>query len=664
MKKTLLLLTIMASAAASFAQNANNRWGVGAGIAFTDFVNPITKQYLMVERWRGAANLNVARYLGKSFDGRLNFTYGNAFYPFATNQAVTAQTVPANFDATQEAAMRYENSQIVDGGLNLVYKFANGYILKENSFVNPYLFSGIGVNSINKIGTQNGTTNGGAGNDQINPYVPAGFGFMFNLTDRWNASAEAAYKFALGESYNYIQSAFRLGYNFGGGAAASAATAAAASKMADEPGVNEGWCNAYNWKVGVGPTFNSFEAVQRAQNFILEDYTTSLGLNITKYLSRFFDVRANLGFGNVFYPLQSGAAAPYDGDNWNGTTGGTNYGTAQMIDLNLQPVFKFANGSWLKENAIFSPYVYAGPGANYITSIGNWNANPTPTNSKQVSYGTDDINFHLGTGLGFNFRTSDKFAIQLEGGRNWRLDNSYSYNQAAIRGLLALGACKGVATKAATTTSTTKVVDSDNDGIPDLTDECPYVAGKAEFFGCPDSDGDGIGDSKDKCPFEAGVASNGGCPEVAQVKDSDNDGVMDSEDRCPDVAGPASNNGCPRTETTTTTTTTTTKSRNAVGSYEVFFSGCNTLAPGQIETLQRVATMLKENPNYTVEIAGNTAKGTSASCAQQRADKIASILRMKGVNVSTAKKVSYGSSRPKYNSNQDNRGDITIYSFE
>jgi outer membrane protein OmpA-like peptidoglycan-associated protein len=279
---------------------------------------------------------------------------------------------------------------------------------------------------------------------------------------------------------------------------------------------------------------------------------------------------------------------------------------------------------------------------NYITSIGTWNAAPTATNANQKTYGTDDVNFHLGTGLGFNFRTSDKFSIQLEGGRNWRLDNSYSYNQAALRGVYALGNCSGAApvTKKVSEEAP-KVTDSDGDGIPDLTDECPYVPGKPEMFGCPDSDNDGIGDSRDKCPFEAGAASNNGCPEVAPVEPVKTDNTS-----------------------TTTTTTTATKTKNVVGNYEIFFTGCNTLSPGQVETLQQIATMLKSNPNYTLEIGGNTSKGGSKSCALQRAQKVAQLLRMKGVNVSNAKVTSYGDTRTKYNSGQDNRADVQIYSFE
>lgn len=648
MKKAFLLLTLTAASVAAIAQTASNRWNIGAGIGFTDFVNPINKQFLMVDKWRGNANLNIQRYLGKSFDGRLNVMFGEAFYPVVTTNGLitnTNQTVPTNFNTAQKGQMRYENSSFFDGGLNLVYKLANGYILKENSFIQPYLFSGVGINSINKIGTQNGSNIGGAGSDQINPYIPVGLGFGFNLSEKWNAAAEYGYKVALGEAYSYGSSAVRIGYNFGGGAAAAPAAGAASQ---EESAINANWCNNHSWKIGVGANFNSFEAVQRAQNFILEDYTTSLGINLTKYVSRFFDVRAGLGFGNVFYPIQRGATQPHDGDNWRGTTGGTSYGNAQMIDFNLQPVFKFANGSWLKENAIFAPYVYAGPGVNYITSIGNWNAAPTAANADQKTYGTDDVNFHIASGLGFNFRTSDRFSVQVEGGRNWKLDNSYSYNQAAIRGVYALGSCAGsapVAPKAST--DAPKVVDSDGDGIPDLTDECPYVPGKPEMFGCPDSDNDGIGDSRDKCPFEAGPASNNGCPEVAKV-----DPVVPTET--------TTNNNT----TATTTNTKTGKTKNVVGNYEIFFTGCNTLSPGQVETLQQIATMLKSNPNYTVEIGGNTSKGGSKSCALQRAQKVAQLLRMKGVNVSSAKVTSYGDSRPKYNSGQDNRADVQIYTFE
>ncbi|MDQ3050875.1 MAG: PorP/SprF family type IX secretion system membrane protein [Bacteroidota bacterium] len=55
--------------------------------------------------------------------------------------------------------------------------------------------------------------------------------------------------------------------------------------------------------------------------------------------------------------------------------------------------------------------------------------------------------------------------------------------------------------------------DSDNDGVPDSEDECPYIKGKTASKGCPDSDGDGLVDMKDDCPMESGTVANKGCPD-------------------------------------------------------------------------------------------------------------------------------------------------------
>ncbi|MBP1729100.1 MAG: OmpA/MotB domain protein, partial [Deltaproteobacteria bacterium] len=65
-----------------------------------------------------------------------------------------------------------------------------------------------------------------------------------------------------------------------------------------------------------------------------------------------------------------------------------------------------------------------------------------------------------------------------------------------------------------------KIVDSDNDGIPDDRDACPKTPKnvKVDATGCPlDSDKDSVPDYKDKCPdTPSGIKVNGeGCPAVA-----------------------------------------------------------------------------------------------------------------------------------------------------
>lgn len=96
-------------------------------------------------------------------------------------------------------------------------------------------------------------------------------------------------------------------------------------------------------------------------------------------------------------------------------------------------------------------------------------------------------------------------------------------------------------------------VDTDKDGLPDVEDKCPGTPGDAdantqsmgprENNGCPwgDKDGDGFLDNLDKCPDIVGVARYFGCT----APDYDGDGVPDDEDECKDKKGPKHNQGCP-----------------------------------------------------------------------------------------------------------------------
>lgn len=97
--------------------------------------------------------------------------------------------------------------------------------------------------------------------------------------------------------------------------------------------------------------------------------------------------------------------------------------------------------------------------------------------------------------------------------------------------------------------------DDDNDGISNSMDACPDDAedmdGYQDDDGCPDvdNDGDRIRDEVDDCPMQAedydGYKDDDGCPEA----DNDRDGIKDEDDRCPnqpeDFDGFEDNDGCP-----------------------------------------------------------------------------------------------------------------------
>src|SRR5213593_2293566 len=87
---------------------------------------------------------------------------------------------------------------------------------------------------------------------------------------------------------------------------------------------------------------------------------------------------------------------------------------------------------------------------------------------------------------------------------------------------------------------TAGLADTDGDGIPDATDNCPTVADPDQA----DRDGDGVGDACDDCPDAPDPAqldtNHDGIGDACEppAADRDGDGVPDATDDCPTVANP------------------------------------------------------------------------------------------------------------------------------
>ena len=93
-------------------------------------------------------------------------------------------------------------------------------------------------------------------------------------------------------------------------------------------------------------------------------------------------------------------------------------------------------------------------------------------------------------------------------------------------------------------------IDTDGDGVPDIYDKEPNTPQGTKVYGngvSVDSDDDGVADNIDNCPFEKGTKANYGCPKtvatVASVEtiisnkfvDTDGDGVLDMYDKEPNT---------------------------------------------------------------------------------------------------------------------------------
>ena len=184
--------------------------------------------------------------------------------------------------------------------------------------------------------------------------------------------------------------------------------------------------------------------------------------------------------------------------------------------------------------------------------------------------------------------------------------------------------------------------DTDGDGIYDNEDKCIDKPGTRENQGCPwsDQDGDGIKDKDDKCPKVAGPIENGGCP----YADTDGDGVIDKEDKCINTPGPADNEGCPKVDEKVEEILKT-----AFDNLE-FFSAKATIKEPSKPSLDELAKVLVDKPDWNLQIAGHTDSDGSSRAnlvlSKRRSEAVRDYLSSKGVDKSRFTVLYFGESQP------------------
>ncbi|MBL0103583.1 MAG: hypothetical protein IPP51_07435 [Bacteroidetes bacterium] len=110
-------------------QNMDNRWLLGFGFHFIDYTStdPIFKGFFDTKDYNSVpafAKFNVSRSLNKSF--ALDLSY--------------------SMTSVSKRKLQISDSKFFgDVDLSLKYMFANGYILKENACIDPYLLAGPGM---------------------------------------------------------------------------------------------------------------------------------------------------------------------------------------------------------------------------------------------------------------------------------------------------------------------------------------------------------------------------------------------------------------------------------------------------------------------------------------------------------------------------------------
>ena len=182
--------------------------------------------------------------------------------------------------------------------------------------------------------------------------------------------------------------------------------------------------------------------------------------------------------------------------------------------------------------------------------------------------------------------------------------------------------------------------DRDEDGVPDVQDECPKLKGSALAKGCPDQDNVGVADKDDNCPNLAGTAKRNGCP----APDSDNDGVNDDDDKCPGVKGVKENNGCAAIDQ---------KIKNEIDRFAKriqFKYKSTTLSKKSKEVLDGIVKILQENTQLNVLIEGYTSSDGNGrnhlNLSQKRAESVREFLEANGIAAKRLNAVGLGDANP------------------
>jgi hypothetical protein len=181
MKRTLFALALLLIAGSATAQSKNHKLGLSLGGGLQSYIgergNSLTNDDLI---FRGVGVMQVGYYLNRSFDAMLFGSLGDYGY-CPDDEAVAAHIKDGGqCPGCPPGTIVNLSGRIMVGGLGLRYKLANGYILKENSRIQPYIYAGAAVNHVSDPMKMNCIRTG----DYMS--YNAGAGLKYRITDRLN----------------------------------------------------------------------------------------------------------------------------------------------------------------------------------------------------------------------------------------------------------------------------------------------------------------------------------------------------------------------------------------------------------------------------------------------------------------------------------------------
>jgi opacity protein-like surface antigen len=164
------------------AQTKNRKIGIETGAYLQQYNGNLGNSFFKFKETAfGGGSLNLGLYLNKSFDVNVGGSIGH--FGYCQTEEDKKRVVALEYrcpGCTDRLGMGELRSMMISGNTAIKYKFANGYLLKEDSKIAPYVYAGVGINYLSDVMKRNCVN---VGNHFT---INAGAGVKYNITERLN----------------------------------------------------------------------------------------------------------------------------------------------------------------------------------------------------------------------------------------------------------------------------------------------------------------------------------------------------------------------------------------------------------------------------------------------------------------------------------------------
>lgn len=147
MKNSIIILAVLFFFTNVQSQNKTHRNSVTFGASINHYNGNLGNSFFQYKTTCfGGGNVTFGNYINRNFDLNINANIGHFGYCQTDRDVFRMAKLELQCPGcTDGIAMAELRSLMIGVNTNLKYKFNNGYILKENSKIAPYVYTGVGI---------------------------------------------------------------------------------------------------------------------------------------------------------------------------------------------------------------------------------------------------------------------------------------------------------------------------------------------------------------------------------------------------------------------------------------------------------------------------------------------------------------------------------------